>query len=58
MGTHSIRPMLSPETAAGWPAVTALFAPKVALLTRRRPIDYCRVAAALCPPAPRLGRPA
>jgi hypothetical protein len=43
MVAHSIGRMLSPTLEA-------------ALLTRRRPIDYCRVAASLCPPAPRLCR--
>ena len=28
------------------------------LLTRRRAVDYCRVATALCPAVPRQGVPA
>jgi hypothetical protein len=52
-GTHSIRPMPIATNAArldAWRA-PALRAP--VLLTRRRTVDYCRVATALCPWPPR-----
>jgi hypothetical protein len=48
MSTHSIMGM--PRATAVGPAVTAPSAqPVPALLTKRRSVDFCLVATALCP---------
>jgi hypothetical protein len=53
VGTHSIMPMPIAAAAGRPPAwgTPAWRAP--APLTRRRTVDYCRVATALCPGPPR-----
>lgn len=53
MRARSIGGVLAATNAGrpgSWPVLAA---PMAALLTRRRPVDYCLVAAALCPPQPR-----
>jgi hypothetical protein len=58
VGTHSISPMPIAATAGRPPAwgTSAWRAPVP--LTRRRTVDYCRVATALCPGPPRRRRAA
>ncbi len=53
MGAHNIRDM-SHATAAGPAAAARLARSLPAPLTKRRSVDFCRVATALCP-GPRQG---
>jgi len=55
MAAHSIGPMLAPAIASR-PAGTPPRPTGSVMLTIRRQVDYCRVAAALCPPGPRRTR--
>jgi hypothetical protein len=57
MGLHSIGRMLSPRTTGGPAGTPPLHPPGSAMLTRRRQVDYCRVAAALCPAPGRYTAP-
>ncbi len=52
MGAHSIRDM--PHATAAGTAAARLALSLPALLTKRRSVDFCRVATALCP-GPRQG---
>jgi hypothetical protein len=52
-GTHSIRSMPIATNAARLDAWRAPASRAPVLLTRRRTVDYCRVATALCPWLPR-----
>ena len=52
-GAHSIRAMPTATNAGRADAWQAPAWRAPALLTRRRTVDYCRVATALCPGPPR-----